>query len=90
MKLQDGHMVCQHSDHILAHPETETIPVANDDWMDLPDNITPLHNHRAQGNCQVLHLILLYNILQDHPFQQNDMDKGVVLKNLKELEECRY
>ena len=43
VKLQDGHMVCRHSDHILAHPETEIISVANDDWMDLTDKITPLH-----------------------------------------------
>ena len=55
LKLQDGGMVRQHSDHILACSETETIPVANDDWMNLL-------------NIQMLHLILLYDILQDYPF----------------------
>ena len=55
MKPQDGGMVRQHSDHILACSETETIPVANDDWMNLL-------------NIQILHLVLLYDILQDYPF----------------------
>ena len=51
LKLLDGGIVHQHSDHILACSETE-IPVANDDWMNLL-------------NIQVLHLVLLYDILQD-------------------------
>ena len=37
MKLQDGRMVCRHSDNILAHSETEIALVADDDWLNLPD-----------------------------------------------------
>ena len=37
VKLQDGHMVRRHSDHILVHPGTEETSIVNDDWMNLPD-----------------------------------------------------
>ena len=54
-------MVRQHSDHILAWSEAETIPVANDDWINLL-------------NIQMLYLALLYDILQDYPFHQSGMN----------------
>ena len=36
VKLQDGHMVCRHSDHILQLAHLETTLVADDNWMNLP------------------------------------------------------
>ena len=45
--------------------------------------IPPLHRHRAQRNCQMLQLVLLYDVLQDHLFHLNTVDRSMVLKNLK-------
>ena len=66
--------------------QKQTIPVASDDQMDLPDKIPPLHNHRAQGS-------LLPNASSGPPLyttfyrtiHSNKMVwTRVVLKNLKE------
>ena len=82
-KLQDGCKVHQHSDHILAHSETGTTLVADDDWMNLPglsqDSATA--QSQSQGNRQMIHLVLLCDIPQDHPFHQNGMNMVMELKN---------
>ena len=81
-------MVHQNSDHILAHPGTETTSIVNDNWMDLhiisQDSATaPPQNSRKLMNVSSCPPLRCSTRPSIQPKRHGQDCASVVLKNLE-------
>ena len=93
VKLRDGQMVHQNSDHILAHPGTETTSIVKDNWIDLhnisQDSATaPPQNSRKLINVSSCSPLRCSTRPSIQPKRHGQDCATVILKNL-EGEECK-